>query len=561
MGGRLGRTVRGERLRLKLGQMGRYVAPFWLVLPLAFLVVFFAYPLAGVLSEATMAAWAWMRTPYVVGRLQGAVGQALLSTALGMALAMPLAWVYHRYQLRFGRWQLALHAAPFIMPVFVVVFGLQRLFAGLGISLSPLWTVVVAHAYYNYGFAARILRTGLDRRPRRQEAAARALGATPAAAFWRVSLPHLWPTFGAVALLVFLFSFTSFGVVLFMGQGQISTLETMLYQNLGGAFPRYDRAAALGTAQLVLNLVLFASYLRLSERTGGLEQDPVARRQRAPRLVVAAQGAASLVAAAPMLLVLAGGFRLNGHWSLEPWRALVDVGHPVHVAGFVLSRALMLSLGYAAATVVAAIALALTLAYASRRLPNWARRGLDTTTSLPLGTSSLLIGLGFLLAFGAGDWLDLRGKTIAIIAAHTLIAFPFAARALLPAIRLHDARLDEAAALLGAPPWHVLWRVHLPLLAAPLTVAAGLSAAMSLGDFGASLVLMRPDNMGLTVWIGRIDAPFDSLRKAQALALTGLLTVLAIIVIAAGERAQLGAPAREASAREAPPRRPMEAMP
>lgn len=502
--------------------------------PALFLALFYAYPLARVLGAAASGpAWAWLASPYVAGRLRVALLQAVLSVALALAAAVPLAWLHHGRAIPGGRYHLALHASIFVMPVFVVVYGLQLLGAG---ALPPLAAVVVANAYYNYGLAARVLHQALDRRPRRLEEAARVLGASPRAAFARVSLPLLLPSFAAVALLVFVFAFASFGVVLYLGQGEVSTLETLLYQSLGGAFPRRDRAAALALAQIALSLALLLAYAALQRRDRGLEKDPAPERAPAKPWHSALAWGALAAGLLPALAVLVGGFQVRGEWSLEPWRALLDADDRAHVAGFDVWRAISLSLAYAATSVALALALTLLLAYGARSLGRL-RPLVDALSSLPLGTSSLVLGFGFLLAFGAGSWLDLRGSRVVIVVAHALVAFPFVARVVLPALDLHDARLDEAAALLGAPPRDVAWRVHLPLLAAPLAAAVGLGAAMSLGDFGASLVLMRPDNMGLSVWIARHDAPFDPLRKAQAVALAGLLLVLVAATYALAERA------------------------
>jgi thiamine transport system permease protein len=500
-----------------------------LALPLAFLAAFYAYPLAHTLAAASAGAARWLGTDYVRARLAVAFLQALLSVALTLAVAAPLAWLHHARAIPWSRWHLALHMAPFVLPVFVVVYGMQLT---LGRWLPPLAAVVVAHAYYNYGFVARVLHATLDRRPRRLEEAARTLGAPPRAAFLRVTLPLLAPSVGAVALLVFLFTFASFGTVLFLGGGQVSTPETMMLQQLGGAFPRADRAAALGALQLVFSLALFLAYAALARRERGLE----ARAQGAPRPArawhVALAGGALAVALTPMIAVLAGGFRVRGAWTLEAWRALVDAGHPAHLAGFSLPRALGLSLGYATLAAFFALALTVCLVYARPRLAPRMRAWVDAAAALPLGTSSLLLGFGYLLAFGAGTLLDLRGTLLLVVFVHTLVGFPFAARILVPAFDLRDARLDDAAALLGASPVQVALRVHLPLLAAPLAAALGLAAAASLGDFGASLLLMRPDNMSLSVWIARHDAPFDPLLKAQAIALAGVLAVLSAGVYA-----------------------------
>ncbi|HVM46325.1 MAG TPA: ABC transporter permease subunit, partial [Candidatus Thermoplasmatota archaeon] len=457
--------------------------------PLAFLAVFYGWPLARMLAEATADGWSWLATPYVAGRLRVAFLQALLSTLLTLGVALPLAWLHHARAIPWSRTMLALHAAPFVLPVFVVVYGIQLT---VGAALPPLAAVVLAHAYYNHGFAARVLHAALDRRPRRLEEAARTLGASRRGAAWRVTLPLLAPSVAAVALLVFLFSFSAFGTVLFLGGGVVSTPETLMYAQLGGAFPRLERAAALGGLQLLLSFLLFLAYLALLRRTRGLEQDPDARRAPArPAHVGLALGALA-VSLAPVGAVLAGGFRVRGEWTLEAWRALLDPSHPAHLAAFSLPRALGLSLLYAACATLLALALTTLLAYglpASGR----ARRVLEAATAVPLGTSSLLLGFGYLLAFGAGALLDLRGTFLVVVIVHALVAFPFAARVLIPAFEMRDRRLDEAAALLGASPLSVARRVHLPLLAAPLLTAAGLAAAASLGDFGASLLLMRPD--------------------------------------------------------------------
>lgn len=518
-----------------------------LAVPALFLALAFFHPLLRMLAAADADAWLWALThPLVRGSALGAARQATLSVLLTLALAVPLAW-FHHTRLPSTRAPLAVHAAPFVLPVFVVVFGVQAtLGAGgwtdrlLGVDLlallGPLGAVVVAHAYYNYGFAARLLHAALERRPRRLEQAAQVLGATPRGAVLRTTLPLLLPSVLAVAVLVWLFCFASFGVVLFLGGTSERTLETLLYENLRGAFARRDRAAVLGILQLAANGLLLVGYLVLLRRQARLPREAAAarsetRRDRSIGWLLAGLGAL------PALAVLAGGFQVRGDWSLEPWRALLDEAHPSHLPGLDLAHAVGLSLLYAAGTLAAALALTLLLGYGVRRMGGWSRTLVHAVAAVPLGTSSLLIGYGILLAYGVSGFLSPTTGRVLIVSAHTLIAFPFTARALLPALDQHDRRLDEAAGLLGAPPAAVAWRVHLPLLRAPLLAAAGLAVAMSLGDFGASLLLMNPDNRALSVWIGvyGLDS-FDPLVRAQVVALTGLLMALTAAAFVAVER-------------------------
>lgn len=494
-----------------------------LAAPLLFLAAAFAWPLARVLAAQTTDGWAWALTsPYVRGRLAVAFGQALLSTALALAAALPLAWLHHRRALP-ARW-LHLHAAPFVAPVFVVVFGLQATLGGALADLGPLAAVALANAYYNYGLAARLVHAALERRPAVLEEAARTLGASPAAAFWRVTAPLLLPAVAAAALLAFLFSFASFGVVLYLGQGEVATLDTLLYEALGGAFPRPDRAAALAVLQLAINAVLLAGFLALQRRSW--QGQPPAPREPGPWRWAAPLLA--LLALAPLAAVLVTAFQVGGRWSLEPWRALLDASHPAHLAGFDLGQALLNSLGYALGACAAGTALVLCLWHGTRQA--WA----EALASLPLGTSSLVLGFGLAIAYGPGP-LDLRSTPLVVLLAHVLVALPFLARALLPALSGLDARLAESAALLGASPVRTLLRVQLPLVRPALAVALGTAAALSLGDFGASLLLMTPDTMGLAVWISRHGGPasFDPLHRAQSVALAAVLLILTAAAYAA----------------------------
>lgn len=510
--------------------------------PVAVLLAIYAYPLWTVLQAAFDGgdAWEWAAGDYVRGRLQVALEQAVWSVLLTMAIALPLAWMHHSRRIAWSRFHLAMHAAPFVLPVFVVVFGTQALLGGggwvdrlTGVSVfaaGPMVAVVVAHAYYNYGFAARLLHATLERRPYRLEEAARTLGSSPAAAFTRTTLPLLLPSVLAVALLVFFFSFTSFGVVLFMGGGEISTLETLLYRQLGGVRPRYERAAVLGLLQLAINVLVLGAYMALIRREAKLPRESARVPAPAGPQVHILAWATLALGMLPALAVLVGGFRVDGAWTLEVWRSLLDTSHAMHETGFVLWKALDRSLFYAVWTAGLSLALTAALAYGLPHAPRLLRRPLEVFAALPIGTSSLLIGFGYFFAFGVravGTALDLRGTLWIIVLAHTLVAFPFTARALIPALQQRDTRLDEAASVLGARPWDVVRRVHWPLLRGPTLAAVGLAIALSLGDFGASLLLMDPDNQALSIWIADHHDAFDTFAYAQAVALSGLLMVLA----------------------------------
>ena len=123
-----------------------------------------------------------------------------------------------------------------------------------------------------------------------------------------------------------------------------------------------------------------------------------------------------------------------------------------------------------------------------------------------------------------------------IPAAHALLAFPFVVRSLLPALRALDPRLRDAARVLGARPWQVLRAVDLPLLYPALLVGAVFSFTVSLGDFGAALLLARPEYPTVPVVIGRLLGQPGAANYGQALALSTILMLISALGFVALER-------------------------
>ena len=167
------------------------------------------------------------------------------------------------------------------------------------------------------------------------------------------------------------------------------------------------------------------------------------------------------------------------------------------------------------------------------------RRGLDPLLMLPLGASAVMLGFGFLLAFDDPP-LDLRSSALIVPIAQALVAIPFVVRSLVPALRAVEARLGEAAAVLGASPWQVRREIELPLLARPLAVAAGLAFAVALGEFGATVFVARADWPTVPVaifrFLGRPGA--DNVGTAMALSVTLMILVAAVALVA--ERSLVG---------------------
>jgi thiamine transport system permease protein len=197
------------------------------------------------------------------------------------------------------------------------------------------------------------------------------------------------------------------------------------------------------------------------------------------------------------------------------------------------------SLAIAGTTVALALAFGLPTAWALAQNRHRASQWFDALLMLPLGTSPVTLGLGFILALDSPP-LDLRASPLLLPLAHTLVAFPFVVRSLTPALRSLKPRLKQAAAVLGASPLRAWREVELPLLGRAVLVAAAFAFTVSLGEFGATALLARPEHPTIPIAIYRFIGLPGALNYGQALALSTLLMLTCAICIAAIERFRIG---------------------
>jgi thiamine transport system permease protein len=156
-----------------------------------------------------------------------------------------------------------------------------------------------------------------------------------------------------------------------------------------------------------------------------------------------------------------------------------------------------------------------------------------------LGTSAVTLGLGFIVALDSPP-LDLRASPLLVPLAHTLVAFPFVVRSLTPAVRSIKPRLRQAAAVLGASPRRVLAEIELPLVGRALLIAATFAFTISIGEFGATALIARPEYPTIPIAIYRYLGQPGSLNYGQALALSTLLMAMTVVGMLAIERLRFG---------------------
>ena len=536
------------------------LSPFLLVALVltAFLVLFYFYPLASILRlslapEGNLDLSALSKlidTPYYLKTLWFTTWQAAASTLLTVGLALPGAYVFARYDFAGKSLIQALTTIPFVLPTVVVAIAFTALLGSRGLVSQVLMRlflldkppldlqytlaiILLAHVFYNYTLVLRIVGTYWANLDPRLTEAARMLGAGRWRAFCQVTLPLLLPAVGAAALLVFVFCFTSFGVVLILGGPHFATLEVAIYRQTITYF-NLPLAATLSILQILFTFAMMAVYTRLQARTATTvelrsrrvtQRRPRSRRERL--LVGGNVGLMLVLLVTPLAALVVRSFSAEGGFSVDFYRFLID--NPRESAFYVPpGEAVLNSLAFALATMILAITLGL-MAVAVLDSRNRIGRWLDPIFMLPLGTSAVTLGLGYIVALDQPP-LNLRTSPWLVVFAHTLVALPFVVRSVMPALRAINPRLREAASLLGASPWRVRREVDLPIVARAVLVGAVFAFTISMGEFGATSLIARPERPTLPVAIYRLLGRPGTINYGQALALATVL----MLVCAAG---------------------------
>ena len=523
--------------------------------PSAFLACFFVWPVLNIIGEGLRGDGRWdlsgvssvIGDPGLRGVAWFTLWQAAASTVLTLVVALPAAHVLATYEFRGRRLVQALVTVPFVLPTVVVAAAFLALLGPrgpLGVDLAgSVWAILIAHAFFNHAVIVRTVGGVWEGLDPRLEDAARVLGASRRRAIREVTFPALRPAIASASVITFLFTFTSFGVVRILGGVRHGTLEVEIYRQTADLLD-LPVASVLALLQLTAVGALLGVQDRLDRRRAATGVRMTLSRRRPPRTagdrawLHGNLGLMGLLLLLPLVVLVERSFRTSGGYGLAAWRAMTDTSR---TSGLFVSpvEAVMNSLRYATvATVVALLVGGLAAAALSSSHGRLARL-LDATLLLPLGTSAVTVGFGFLIALDQP--IDLRASPWLVPIAQALVALPFVVRTMTPVLRSIDQRLREAAAVLGASPWRVWREVDLPLVRRAVLVATGFAFAISLGEFGATTVIARADAPTVPIAIDRLLSRPGSLNVGQAFALSVVLMVITAAVILVVDHARVGA--------------------
>lgn len=573
----LNRSFQHWRARLRIRKNPTLRALLFWALPAAFLAYFFYQPLLALfslvltrVSPAGVLRLEALNLNRVWRPLYFTLGQAALSTLLTLIIGLPGAWLFARFIFPGKRTLKILTTLPFILPTVVVAAGFNALMGprgwlNLGLMalfdittppiqfLNTFGAILIAHIFYNTSIIIRVVSNAWSQQNIRLRHAAQVLGASPWRTFREVTLPLLKPSILAATFLVFLFNFTSFGVVLMLGGPRFATLEVEIYVQALHLL-NLPLASILSVLQLLCTLLITLGHNQVSG-LGDMVITPPSQvigirkpRKGIERIVVIML----IITLVSLLVAPLASLALRSFVKLEPIRGergefqrgltlqfyrelgVNRRGDLFFVPPIAAARN---SFVFAALTILITLSLGILVAYAltQRTIIN---RFLDPLLMLPLGASAITLGLGFIIVFNRPPFSTLRFP-ILIPIAHSLVALPFIVRTLTPALGNISPSLRNAARVLGASPLRVWREVDLPLLTPALLVSTIFALTISLGEFGASTFLVRPQYPTLPVAIFRYISQPGALNYGQALAMSTILMVVCALGIFIIERLRL----------------------
>ncbi len=436
------------------------------------------------------------------------VGQAALTGVISLAVALPGAYLLSHYRFPLRRLLYSLSLLPFVLPSIIVVICMISFYGRNGLlnriipaDLNLVYNfggIVLAHVFYNFSLALRIIADGWAGIDRRYEEVSNSLGDRGFGVFRRVTLPLLLPSIGSAFLLVFIYSFLSFGIVLVFGGIQFSTFEVKIFEEMNvnldlGAASVYALLQLLFSFGFIFAVARGVSS-RVTQRGGG---PPATLRtlNSLPGYVRTAAVAYLVIIVlfllGPIATMILRAFALEGGGlGIENFRELFVPGaSPRDIAsvirssvGGVILRSVLIAA--ASGTITMALTVPIVLALRGRSTPL-----VDSVFQIPIGISFVTLALGLRLLYG-----DVLPGLLLVILGQVFVAFPIAFRILRSAVEEVRNHYIESAQALGAKGPRLSRDITLPLLRRPLLNAFAYSLAIAFADL----------TIVLTVGAGRI---------------------------------------------------------
>lgn len=489
------------------------------------------------------------------------IEQAALSTIFSLIIGFPGAYLLAGKEFPGKSVLKAIATVPFVLPSILVVLGfvlffgnngylnrlLERMFHLNNPPLRILYSmkaIILAHGFYNFPIAMRIIASLWEKLSTNQLHASHSLGAGKIRTFFSVTLPQLLPAILSASALIFLFCFSSFAIILVLGGGpSYTTIEVEIYRQAKVSF-NPQAASSLAAVGMFFSFSLMYITVHFQSKTSekedfilpAVQQRKEFKRTKSINIFILLYVIfILLLVAAPIISVIIKSFlspssRAGGDFfSLRWYQSLFIPQSGSHA--FPATVAIRNSLRFAFTTAILSVLLGTVLSYSlvKKWIPGTFLIGmLDTLFMLPMIVSSVILGLGYILLHnkipsGVAD------SGFLIIFAHTVIAYPFVIRSVTGVLRKIKPSILHAAVSLGAAPRYVFFSIELPLIKGAIMTGAAFAFAISIGELNATILLAGNNTVTIPLIIYRLIGSYNFYGACALGSILVILTTLSFI--------------------------------
>jgi len=461
---------------------------------------------------------AFRNTVYLEG-LRNALAMGVVSTALALLIAMPLAFLTDRFVFPGKKLFSALVLVPMILPPFVGAIGIKQIFGQMG-ALNALlahigllrsdavpidwlghgrfWGVVAMNALHLYPILYLNITAALANIDPAMEEAAENLGCTGLRKFFKITLPLIMPGLFAGGTIVFIWAFTELGVPLMFDYTRVTPVQIFygLKEISGNPFPYalvvitlVSTALLFLTSKLLFGRADFAAAAKATTGSGAREIGGW-RAALCTGLFMAVTFIALLPHIGVILVSFAGDWYhsvLPETWTLAHYKEAMS--HDLTVPSIINS------LKYSSLATVFDLALGVMIAWVIVRTKGRWRHVLDAAAMLPLAVPGLVLAFGYIAMTQPGRafaFLDpTRDPTALLVIAYAVRRLPYVVRSAVAGLQQTSPVLEEAARNLGASPLRTLQRITLPLIMANILAGGLLAFSFAMLEVSDSLILAQ----------------------------------------------------------------------
>ena len=505
------------------------------------MVVLFYLPLLNVFNLALSAdiAGAVPNEVSVWPVLWFTVWQALVSTVICLLLGIPGAYVLYRKTFKGAAIIKSIITIPFMLPSLVVAIAVTEV-SGLIGGIDPVVAIIFANVFANYAVVVRNIGSQWQTLSKSTDEASEVSGAGRFRNAMHISLPQLRSSIRSSSAIIMLYCASSYGIVLSLGGGQVNTLETAISVSV---LERLDFAHGALLALLQIAFCLLAFTVSRWGGTNPLSFTPTFSRSKLidrrdlPTVIFTFVVVTSLVVL-PMILVLGKAFvSSDGGFTLENF-ALLDTRGARDLLNITFLEASLNSLRNLIIATIVSLFIGLLVSFLlaeqsrkrHRKKTDFVGITLDAAFLLPIGVSSVVIGVGYLVTL-TGDLAWLRNSWLLVPLVQSVFAIPLVVRILYPSLVAVKSDAREQAMTDGASTAQVFWHIDLALVKPVMRTAISFSALVSLGEFGVASLLSFGDQATIPVLMYQLISRPGAHNYGMALAAASILTLLTAVIV------------------------------